>query len=601
MAAMQTSWDRQGVAPGAAVPEESRGGRCDPGRVHFAGPEAAALLEGALAALCRPSEAGWQKVKSNSSRTVYRGTVGSLAVYVKHYHPRSRARRMARRLGLSAARREMQFMQVLSSRGVTTAPALAAMWEPDLEWLATVAVEPSQPADAWHAERLREGAAGRADVRRATVALGRLIGRMHAAGVIHHDLHCGNVLIRQGDLGPEAVLMDLHRASRRGRLSRRLRSANLAQLFHDRQDFTSRTDRVRFLKSYLETGEAGGSLRGWQILIEEFARRHTRHQYADRDRRAAGNNRYFARLRLDGGWRGRVVLASKRRMAGSQAAEMEFSSAGWREALARPEALLDGEGAEVVKDSPSARIVRRTLMVGDRQVDVYIKRFRRKSFWKIAVDCFRPSRAVRAFSNGHALLARHIATALPLAALERRSGPFLLDSILITETCAGSLLGTSLGTWLARQPRLDAPPAAAPQGQLAQEVLSQLGRVVQRLHDNRFAHRDLKSSNIMVRSAPGNAPEVVLLDLDGLGRRRHLSTARRFQGLMRLNVALLNCPTVNHAGRLRMLLGYLRRPGCGRIDFKPYWRVLETWSQKKIQRQIRSRRKRQKAVRGPAS
>jgi hypothetical protein len=100
---------------------------------------------------------------------------------------------------------------------------------------------------------------------------------------------------------------------------------------------------------------------------------------------------------------------------------------------------------------------------------------------------------------------------------------------------------------------------------------------------------------------PGSAPEVVLLDLDGLSRWRHLSTARRFQGLMRLNVALLNCPTVNHAGRLRMLLGYLRRPGCGRIDFKPYWRVLETWSQKKIQKQIRARRTRQKAVRRPAS
>jgi hypothetical protein len=69
---------------------------------------------------------------------------------------------------------------------------------------------------------------------------------------------------------------------------------------------------------------------------------------------------------------------------------------------------------------------------------------------------------------------------------------------------------------------------------------------------------------------------------------------------MRLNVSLLACPTVNQAGRLRMLLGYLRRPGCGRIDFKPYWRVLEEWSQKKIRRQIRSRRKRQKAARRPA-
>jgi len=294
-------------------------------------------------------------------------------------------------------------------------------------------------------------------------------------------------------------------------------------------------------------------------------------------------------------------------MAGSRAAEMEFAAEAWREALRRPEALLaDGEGVEVIKDSPSSRVVRRKLRVGTHELDVFIKQYRRKALWKVLADCLRPSRAVRAFRSGHALLARHIPTALPLAALNRRAGPLLHDSILLTEACEGTPLKPFLTTWLARQPRVGAAYGGAPlppaqQWQLAQEVLGQLGRLIQRLHDNNFAHRDLKSGNLMIRWEPGEAPEVVLLDLDGLSRKRHLSTSRRFQGLMRVNVSLLNCPTVNHAGRLRMLLGYLRRPGCGRLDFKPYWRVLETWSQKKIQRQIRSRRKRQRAVRRPAS
>jgi tRNA A-37 threonylcarbamoyl transferase component Bud32 len=663
MASMQTLSDRQAAAISPPAANIARGEAEAPGHVHFAGAEASALLAGAYQALCRPLEAGWQKVKSNASRTVYRGSLGDRALYVKHYHPRSALRRMGRRLGLSHARREMRFMQFLSTHGVATAPVLAATWEPDMEWLATAAVEPSQPADAWHFERLREGPPGLTAVRQATVALARLVGRMHAAGVIHRDLHCGNVLIRQGPAGPEAVLMDLHRASRRGRLSRRSRAANLAQLLHDRRDFTTRTDRLRFLKNYLRAAGADGSLRGWQLLIEDFARRHTRRQYAERDRRTVGNNRYFRRLALGRGWHAQVVLASKRRMAGSRAAEMEFSADDWREALDHPEALLDGPDVEVAKDSASGRVVRRLLRVGNHQVDVFIKRSCRKGLGKTIVDCFRPSRAIRAFRSGHALLARHIATALPLAALERRSGPFLRDSILITETCVGTVLSPFLRTWLSRQPRTGTPLSVAQQRQIAQEVLSQLGRMVQRLHDTRFAHRDLKGANILVRWAPGlpptqpgaaltppnrpsgetglaaaapdlaaaatdpapapspapaepgtgaglsmpvptqpNAgPEVVLLDLDGLSLKRHLSTSRRFQGLMRLNVSLLNCPTVNHAGRLRMLLGYLRRPGCGRIDFKPYWRVLETWSQKTIQKQIHSRRKRQKAVRRPAS
>jgi hypothetical protein len=70
-----------------------------------------------------------------------------------------------------------------------------------------------------------------------------------------------------------------------------------------------------------------------------------------------------------------------------------------------------------------------------------------------------------------------------------------------------------------------------------------------------------------------------------------------FQGLMRLNVSLLECSSVSHAGRLRMLLGYLRRPGCGRIAYKPYWRELERWSTEKLDRQIASRQKRQRRIR----
>jgi hypothetical protein len=66
---------------------------------------------------------------------------------------------------------------------------------------------------------------------------------------------------------------------------------------------------------------------------------------------------------------------------------------------------------------------------------------------------------------------------------------------------------------------------------------------------------------------------------------------------MRLNVSLLRCPAVSHAGQLRMLLGYLRGTGNGKVQFKPYWRMLEEWSARKLRRQIRDMRQRQKALR----
>ncbi len=567
--------------------------------VRFGDEAAMTLVRRHLDEFNNPVQDHWKLVKENPSRSVYRGTISGQKVYVKHFHSRGFFRRLSRALGISRAMREMELSQYLSSRGVPTPTVLAAKCADGVEWLATRAVAPAESADQWHEAALQRGDADalRA-VRQATIALGRVIGQMHAAGVVHWDLHCGNVLVCDGQTGGELIVIDLHRG-RRQRFSRRVMAANLAQLLHDRYDFTTRSDRLRFLKEYLAASGAPGTLRGWQMMIEDFARRHGRRYRAQRDRRVMGNNRYFRRIGLDRGWRGHVALASKRKMAGSQAAEVEFSADAWRPLLSRPELLLElGEGqGTVLKDSRSSLVVHRQITIGPHRVDVFVKRARRKHFWKIIVDCFRPSRPMRAFKLGHALLTQRIATALPLAALERRFGPILLDSILITEAVDCPRLHDFLNTYLAPQPTGGIALSASQQKALAQAVLWQMGRLLQKLHDNRFAHRDLKASNMLVRWSPGDPPEIVLVDLDGLSRRPVITQKRRFQGLMRLNVSLLKCPVVNRAGRLRMLLGYLRRPGSGQINFKPYWRMLEEWSERKLQQQIRSRRHAQHSVR----
>jgi len=567
------------------------------GKTLFANDEARALLAGRMDELCRPTDPMWQKVKQSPSRTVYRGEIDGKAIYLKHYHRKDLARRLARMLGYSYARTEMWFSSYLASRNIPATHSLAACCSPGCEWLATLAIEPSETADIWQNRNLQQGQPGQLKVRRLTIDLARTIARMHEAGVIHRDLHAGNIIIRSDTPDPRCVIMDLHRMSKRPFLSRSARAMNLAQLLHDRMDSTTRSERLRFLKHYLAASDVSGTLRGWQLMIDEFAQRHRRKLYSHRDKRIFRDNRYFSRIQLGDTWSGHVVLASKRRTESSKAPDFEFKTDDWARALAQPERLSEHHLATVIKDSPSGRVVRRHLKVGPHELDVIVKRSRRKHTWKLLIDCFRPARAIRGFRLGHELLTRGIPVATPLACLQRRVGLLLLDNILITEAHNARQLDRFLDEWLTGPASADSPLAKGDRRRLANQVLWQMGRLLQRLHDNNYRHRDLKSPNMLVNWRPGQDPEILLVDMDGLRRVMWLTVRQRFQGLMRLNVSLLRCQAVNHAGQLRLLLGYLRRTGVGRVNFKPYWRMLENWSSRKLRKQIRSRRKRQRASR----
>jgi len=338
---------------------------------------------------------------------------------------------------------------------------------------------------------------------------------------------------------------------------------------------------------------------GWLYLVSLFATRETQHQCKKRDRRILSNNSYFTRIKLNDGWRGNVILRSKRKPPGSTVADMTFSIEEWKEALAKPGSMTSN--GTVIKDSGSGTVVRREISVADKCLDVYIKRPRLKSKFKKLLSSFRKSRCKKAFTLGHELLTRSIPTALPIATLERRRFFILKDSMLITESVESSHLHGFMINEFGTSSQLRQEYTHQLQHRCYREIMMRLGKMVQRLHDNYYFHRDLKATNILIswnrKAKP--LPDILLVDLDGLSHVRFMTCRRRFRGLMRLNVSLLQCPPVNNSGRLRVLIGYLDRFGARQMNFKPFWRQLEEWSSEKLQEQLRSRRKRQKAVRNP--
>jgi tRNA A-37 threonylcarbamoyl transferase component Bud32 len=183
-----------------------------------------------------------------------------------------------------------------------------------------------------------------------------------------------------------------------------------------------------------------------------------------------------------------------------------------RNALLAPEALMAAP-ERLLKRGNTCTVAQATA--GPRKV--VVKRYNIKSFWHGLGRAWRPSRAAASWSNAHRLRMSGIATAAPLALVERRWGVLRREAWFTTEY-------------------VEAPDAVAffaGDAGLAQkdEAAEHIALLFHKLYLLQLAHGDLKASNILMA---GGQP--VLIDLDAmrqyrcrrLFRRRHVRDLRRF-------------------------------------------------------------------------
>lgn len=115
-------------------------------------------------------------------------------------------------------------------------------------------------------------------------------------------------------------------------------------------------------------------------------------------------------------------------------------------------------------------------------------------------DCFRPTRAERAFRHGLGLERAGVRTPRVLAAGVERCLRWPVRAYLLTEFVPDAV---TLDQYLAAHRRLP------------RELVLRLADLLARLHTQGFSHRDLKASNILF----DRAQQPYLIDLDGV--RRH--------------------------------------------------------------------------------
>jgi len=213
--------------------------------------------------------------------------------------------------------------------------------------------------------------------------------------------------------------------------------------------------------------------------------------------------------------------------------EVRLGSWRWRvsEPYARPEflerlhsprGLLAPPAVPVERDPPrvGSELVRLTLPDGPGR-PLFIKHYRAGRFWNMVKDCFRPSRAELAFTQGLALQRLGLGTATPVAFGERRCARWLCEAILICEEVPRAV------TLYEFFPRCADP-------QLRCRALRALARLMASLHNAGYSHTDPHALNFLIRD--GDVGRLVLIDLDavrprglwaGLAARRDLRKMRQ--------------------------------------------------------------------------
>jgi tRNA A-37 threonylcarbamoyl transferase component Bud32 len=539
-------------------------------------------------------------VKEGPHRVVYRVELPGLCFYVKHnfiHDQRAWCRQLVRR---SKARLEFERVLAATERGIPTIFPLALAEEEThvgsgQSILITQSLEDCIPLHFFLAAVLPTFAEPRASGLRQQLAteLGKLVAKIHDAGILHHDLHAANLLVRVADDDRvELFVIDLLAVKIGPPLDWKRSRDNLVTMNCWFTFRVNRADRLRFWKAYFHARNLGR----WQRdaygtkhyakdvhEIEELSWQRNLRFWRRRDKRCLVNNRYYRKVKGAG-----VVGHAVTEIAASDLAEL----------LRDPDAPFHMPGVQVLKESASSMVIEMDFPINGQLRRVIYKRFRVTSLKDPPASLFRATPALRSWIHGQGFRERGLPTARPFVVLHRRRLGMLHEGYLLTEKIAHA---GDLHELLDSLRPIPADEAMT----LLRQLIERVARTIRSLHQRRLSHRDLKAANILVRrfDAPADEPSayaqdiqnllympessVWLIDLVGVDSFLDLSMARRVQNLARLNASFVGSRQITRTARLRFLFTYLNCGVFGRCDWKSWWKQIDQATSRKVERNRR--------------
>jgi tRNA A-37 threonylcarbamoyl transferase component Bud32 len=525
-------------------------------------------------------------VKHGPHRSVYAVSLPDLKCHVKHNrvaNVRARLREIAR---MSKAQGECRQAERIAARQVPTVTPLAVgqrIGGPGKgeSYLITRSLDGSVPLDAFIERVLPLFDAAR-QVRighRLAVAVGQFLADLHEGGVLHDDLHAGNLLVCLSAADePRLHLVDLHAVRLRGPLNWRISRANLVVFNRWFIQHAGRTYRLRFWKAYFRarfescdwpplTGIDPG--RAAIVLardLEDRTRKSSAAFWLRRDRRCQLNTRHFKRVRARGVV-GHVVS--------------DLDAAAVASLLADPDEPFHRPGVTFLKQSRTSTVVEFDLELSGKPQRVVYKRFEVKSRSIPWLSLVRNPPALRSWVAGHGLRERCLSTPRPLAVFHRRHMGLLHQGYLLTLKVPNVV---ELPHFLDDLRSL----ASAERRSILRDRIDRVARLVRTMHLRGVSHRDLKGANLLTTPiAADTAPEVCVIDLVGVVVTQRLRRERRVQNLARLNASVGRHSAVSRTDLLRFLRVYLQWGIAGKSAWKDLWREIAQATRAKQERNTR--------------
>ena len=375
--------------------------------------------------------------------------------------------------------------------------------------------------------------------------LAQLVRAVHNRGIFYRDLHAGNILIRAAaDGGHELFLIDLHRALFPPRLMQWMKVRDLAQLCNSLPQ--TAIDRDIFLREYCR--EALCNEASLRFSIAAASGKLEARRLRSRGKRCTKNSTTFE------------VYAGVRE---GYCGRRDFGRDAARGALAEHHAAMQHSRAQIRKQSKNSAITTHTQKTGPHAA-ICVKQYRYRGIRYGLKSLFTRSRARNSWIAGNAFLLRGISTPLPLALVERKLGPLVTESFLVTEWLTGA---RELNDYISVLEQQAAAPA------VKHAFITSLAATLRDLHEKGVYHADLKSTNILVQETAASTWRFSFVDLDRVAFRDSLSFYERANNLAQINASVSRL--VSAKERLKFFFFYAKGTDLLKVRKKYYREILK--------------------------